>query len=115
MDACPFLSRNPDGEPAPDGGTTSLAPRDARAGGVFGAAKFKTGAQSHRNRHLSHDWRGGDGGGWAWWWWRLLLCPAPVTGSETQCGFNGHGGCSVRTEAWPPSWGGAKGFPGVRN
>ena len=75
MDACPFLSRNPDGEPAPDGGTTSLAPRDARAGGVFGAAKFKTGAQSHRNRHLSHDWRGGDGGGWAWWWWRLLLCP----------------------------------------
>ena len=40
---------------------------------------------------------------------------APVTGSETQCGFNGHGGCSVRTEAWPPSWGGAKGFPGVRN
>ena len=75
MDACPFLSRNPDGKPAPDGGTTSLAPRDARAGGVFGAAKFKTGAQSHRNRHLSHDWRGADGGGWAWWWWRLLLCP----------------------------------------
>ena len=57
MDSCPFLSRNPDGEPAPDGGTTSLAPRDAHAGGVFGEAKFKTGAQSHCNRRLSHDWR----------------------------------------------------------
>lgn len=49
MDSRPFLSRNPDGEPAPDGDTTSLAPGDARAGGVFGEVKFKLGLKSRCN------------------------------------------------------------------
>lgn len=43
----------------------------------------------------------------------------PVTRAVTAQGpsvdLTGHGGCSVRTGAWPRSWGGTKGFLGVRN
>lgn len=59
LDSRPVLSRNWDRDLAPEGGTTSLAPGDARAGGVLGRRSLKLGLRVVVIiGNLSPDWRG---------------------------------------------------------
>ena len=71
LDSRPVLSRNRDRDLAPEGGTTSLAPGDVRAGGVLGRRSLKLGLRVVIIGHLSPDrrgraraWQGGGVAGW---------------------------------------------------
>lgn len=126
LDSRPVLSRNRDRDLAPEGGTTSLAPGDVRAGGVLGRRSLKLGLRVVIIGHLSPDWRGraraGRGGAGALASggasysvpsWVPVTRAVRARGLSVDLRAHGPWRGAVSGLGACPSWGGAKDLQGV--